>query len=218
MSQNPQSRTSKEDLTNGAGTLILVRHGETEGQSSIRYHGRGDVALDERGRAQMRAAARLLEGERFTKVFASPLIRASEGARIIAGEDSGVISIVEFAEIDFGDFEGLTIDEIRERFPHEFERWRAQRLEAAYQYPGGESGVAFRARVKVGMERMFEFWRDGGHEFSGTALLVAHRGVIRLIVQRLTGITPAIELGSVQILDCDHDWRARALDLIGKTG
>ncbi len=198
--------------------MILVRHGETEGQSSIRYHGRSDVALDERGRAQMRAAARMLQGEHFTRVFASPLARASEGARIIAGAGARIIAIAEFVEIDFGDFEGLTLDEIRLRFPHEFERWRAHRLEATYQYPGGESGSAFRDRVNVGMERMFELWRDGRDEFSGTALLVAHRGVIRLMVRRLVGITPAIELGSIHILDCDHGWRARALDLIGKTG
>jgi broad specificity phosphatase PhoE len=212
-------KVSPQDcLTNGTGTLILVRHGETEGQSSIRYHGRGDVALDERGRSQMRAAARLLERESFGKVFASPLCRAAEGARIIAGGGADIIPVAEFVEIDFGDFEGLTIDEIRERFPEQFERWRTQRLEAAYQYPGGESGEAFRARVSIGMERMFDLWRDGGNEFSGTALLVAHRGVIRLIVQRLVGITPAIELGSIHILDCHRGWSARVLDLIGKAG
>jgi broad specificity phosphatase PhoE len=215
---NETSRVAPPDertFSNGAGTLILVRHGETEGQSSIRYHGRGDVALDERGRAQMRGAARLLDGVSFTRVFASPLSRATEGARIIAGEGADVISIVEFVEIDFGYFEGLTIDEIRERFPDEFERWRAQRLEPGYQYPGGESGEAFRARVRRGMRRMFELWRDGREQFSGTALLVAHRGVIRLLIQWLIEFTPAIELGSVHILDCNRGWRARALDLIG---
>jgi broad specificity phosphatase PhoE len=202
-------------LSDGAGSLILVRHGETEGQSSIRYHGRTDVALDELGRAQMRAAARVLEGEVFAKVFASSLCRSTEGARIIAGNDAPIIAIEEFVEIDFGNFEGLTIDEIRQQYPSEFERWRTQRLEASYQYPGGESGAAFRARVRIGMERMFALWHDGRGRFSGTALLVAHRGVIRIIIDNLIGVTPAIALGSIHILDCDHGWRARALDLIG---
>jgi broad specificity phosphatase PhoE len=200
-------------FTNGAGTLVLVRHGETEGQSSIRYHGRGDVALDERGRAQMRAAARLLQGEVFGKVFASPLLRAIEGARIIAGDRAAIIAIDEFVEIDFGDFEGLTIDEIRQRHPDQFERWQQRRLEADYQYPNGESGAAFRERVKIGMRRMFELWRESRDVFGGCAFLVAHRGVIRLILQWLAGVTPAIELGSVHILDCDHGWRVRAVDL-----
>ncbi len=200
-------------FTNGTGTLVLVRHGETEGQSSIRYHGRGDVALDERGREQMRAAARMLRGEVFSNVFASSLRRSIEGARIIAGDDAAIITIDEFVEIDFGDFEGLTLDEIRQRHPQEFERWRERRLEADYQYPNGESGAAFRERVRMGMQRMFDLWREGRDEFSGTALLVAHRGVIRLILQLLVGITPAIELGSVHILDCEHGWRVRAVDL-----
>ncbi|HKD67170.1 MAG TPA: histidine phosphatase family protein [Candidatus Binataceae bacterium] len=204
----------KPAFTNGAGTLILVRHGETEGQSSIRYHGRGDVALDERGRAQMWAAAEVLKNEEFAKVFASPLCRATEGARIIAGENAAIAAIGDFVEIDFGDFEGLTIEEIRERYPDEFERWRAHRLEAGYQYPNGESGEAFRSRVRIGMERMFELWRGKHQEISGIALLVAHRGVIRLILNWLIGVTPAIELGSIHILDCDRGWRARILDLI----
>lgn len=200
-------------FTDGAGTLVMVRHGETEGQSSIRYHGRGDVALDARGREQMRAAARVLNGEVFAKVFASSLVRAIEGARIIAGDDAPIISIGEFVEIDFGDFEGLTIDEIRQQHPGEFERWRERRLEADYQYPNGESGEAFRERVSIGMRRMFELWRAERGQFSGTALLVAHRGVIRLILEWLAGVTPAIELGSVHILDCDLGWHVRALDL-----
>ncbi len=161
----------------------------------------------------MRAAARALESEIFAKVFASSLRRATEGAHIIAGDGAAILAIEEFVEIDFGDFEGLTIEEIRRQHPSEFERWRTQRLEAGYQYPGGESGAAFRARVRIGMSRMFKLWREGRDEFSGAALLVAHRGVIRLILSSLIGVTPAIELGSIHILDCDHGWRARALDL-----
>jgi hypothetical protein len=44
---------------------------------------------------------------------------------------------------------------------------------------------------------------------------VAHRGVIRVIVDHLIATTPAIELGSIQILECNHSWHARALDLTG---
>jgi broad specificity phosphatase PhoE len=203
-------------FTAGVGNLVLVRHGETAGQSSIRYYGRTDIALSDEGRAQMRAAARALGREVFGRVFASNLCRATEGARIIAGDHAPILAIEEFAEIDFGIFEGLTIDEIQRKDPAEFDRWRRLRLDPSYQYPGGESGAAFRARVMLGMARMFEAWRDGGAEFSGTALLVAHRGVIRVIVDHLIATTPAIELGSIQILECNRGWRARALDLTGR--
>ncbi len=68
--------------------FFLVRHGETEGESSIRYHGATDVPLSDLGREQMRRAARAIAAPRdarpFSDVFSSPLIRASEGARIIS--------------------------------------------------------------------------------------------------------------------------------------
>jgi broad specificity phosphatase PhoE len=207
--------SSQQFLSNEAATLILVRHGETAGQSSIRYYGRTDTPLSDEGRAQMRAAARALEREVFNRVFASNLCRATEGARIIAGDGAPIVAVEEFAEIDFGRFEGLTIDEIRRAAPDEFERWQRLRLDASYRYPEGESGAEFRNRVKLGMERMFETWRDGRGEFSGTALLVAHRGVIRIILEHLIQTTPAIALGSIHILECNRGWRARALDLTG---
>src|SRR5713101_1657780 len=137
----------------GSTRLVLVRHGETTGKSSIRYFGRTDVELSELGRAQMRAAALWIAAS-FAPVFARPLKRASEGARIIAGPMSATVTIDEFVEVDFGLFEGLTADEIRARHPLEFARWNGNRLADGYAYPGGESRAAFTARVERGVERM----------------------------------------------------------------
>jgi len=194
--------------------LFLVRHGETEGQSSIRYHGRTDVALSELGRAQMRAAAAALAPRDFTTVFASTLVRAVESARLIAGESAPVVSLKEFDEVDFGLFEGLTAEEIRARYPAEFARWNQDRLDSAYAYPGGESRAAFSARVERGLHRMLELWGDdGGASDGSSALVVAHRGVIRTIVRALVKVEPVIELGSIHILEHAPRWRARELDI-----
>jgi broad specificity phosphatase PhoE len=197
---------------NGGARLILVRHGETEGESSIRYHGRTDVALSELGRAQIRLAGRAIAtrhgARKFAHIFSSPLVRASEGARIVAGDSAPLITIDEFAEVHFGLFEGLTADEIRERYPEEFARWNADRLAPTYTYPEGESRADFTNRVERGLERMLTLWtpRDD-------ALLVAHRGVIRAIVRKLTRHEPIVELGSIHILRFDGIWRAEMLDL-----
>jgi len=199
--------------------LILVRHGETKGESSIRYHGRTDVALSELGREQMRLAGRAIRthrgGEGSARVFSSPLVRASEGARIAAGDSARIVTIDEFAEVHFGLFEGLTADEIRERYPEEFARWNVDRLKPSYTYPAGESRVAFADRVERGLERMLELWTrrdDAGRD--DDAILIAHRGVIRAIVRKLTRDEPIVELGSIQILRFDSGWHAEALDLI----
>jgi len=198
-----------------AARFFLVRHGETEGESSIRYHGVTDVPLSELGREQMRLAARAIEARRndvnLGKVFSSPLVRASEGARIIAGKaDAAIITIEEFAEVHFGLFEGLTADEIRERYPDHFAIWNADRLAPDYTYPEGESRANFAARVERGLDRVLAIWTPG---IDGDALLVAHRGVIRAIVRKLTNQQPSVELGSIQILEFDDGWRVVALDL-----
>jgi len=202
-----------------AARFFLVRHGETEGESSIRYHGVTDVPLSEPGREQMRRAARAIVARRgegkFGEVFSSPLVRASEGAQIITSEISGelasIVTIEEFAEVHFGLFEGLTADEIRERYPDHFAIWNADRLAADYTYPEGESRANFAARVERGLDRLLAIWTTPGAV--GDALLVAHRGVIRAIVRKLTNQQPVVELGSIQILEFDGEWRVMALDL-----
>jgi len=204
-------------MTRGS-RLILVRHGETEGESSIRYHGRTDVALSELGRDQMRRASRAIKtnhgGINFARVFSSPLVRASEGARIVAGDSAQLATIDEFAEVHFGLFEGLTADEIRERYPDEFARWNADRLAPSYTYPEGESRTDFTNRVERGLERMLALWTPRDND----ALLVAHRGVIRAIVRKLTRREPIVELGSIHILRFDGDWHVEMLDLLDHLG
>ncbi|MFZ1890396.1 MAG: histidine phosphatase family protein [Candidatus Binataceae bacterium] len=202
--------------TSPRATLILARHGETAGESSIRYHGRNDVPLSELGRAQMRAARAAIEtdhgGLAFERVFTSPLVRAAEGARIIASTVAPApIALKEFAEVHFGDFEGLTREEISARFPDEYARWRADPLSPAYTYPGGENRAAFTARVEHGVVLMLSLWTP---ESATRALVVAHRGVIRTIVKTLTGAEPTPELGSIQILEYADRWNPAALDLV----
>ncbi|HZO83055.1 MAG TPA: histidine phosphatase family protein [Candidatus Binataceae bacterium] len=209
--------------------LVLVRHGETVGNSSVRYYGRTNVALSELGRRQMRAArswlARRLHTRRFAPVFTSPLVRAVEGARLIAGKAPQAIVIDEFVEVDFGLFEGLTADEIAERYPDEYRQWNAGRLAADFVYPGGESRNAFAGRVGRGTTRMLVLWeaaRRAGQGAGAAALMVAHRGVIRAVVQRLAGaLEPSIDLGSIHILEHEGNgaddlragrWRPMVLD------
>jgi broad specificity phosphatase PhoE len=197
--------------------LVLVRHGETVGNSSIRYHGRTDVALSDLGRRQIRAARDLLKSDRsigsLGAVFTSPLSRAQESARIIVGEEIAPTVIDEFSEVDFGLFEGLTAEEIRTRYPVEFRQWNKDRLAADFTYPEGESRAAFVQRVARGSGKMLARWNEiranGG---AATALLVAHRGVIRALIRELAGIdTPRIEIASIHVLEhepCGANLRA----------
>jgi len=156
--------------------LVLVRHGETDGESSQRFHGSADVDLSAEGRAQMaRVAAGLVRVPDL--VVASPL-RRSWRAAAIAGKGAPVRLELDFREIDFGRWEGLTRAEIQARDPVLFEDW--QRRTPGFEFPGGELRGAFRERVQRGLDRLLAAdARD--------ALLVLHKGVIRTIVETLTG-------------------------------
>jgi broad specificity phosphatase PhoE len=162
--------------------LVLVRHGETDGDSSVRFHGCSDVELDARGREQMRGAAKKIRRIPVL-VVASPLRRAWRSAEILT-RGAPVRLEPDFREIDFGRWEGLTLEEIRQRDPILFEDW--QKRAPGFEYPGGEPRAAFRERVQRGLDRLLA-------EPEWEALVVSHKGVIRTIVEALTRETLAAE-------------------------
>jgi len=153
----------------------MLRHGETVGNSSQRFHGSADVPLSDGGRAQMRAAARALSKAVFDLVVASPLRRSWEAARIVAGATP--VRLEEgLREIDFGRWEGLTDAEIATRDPVLHREWRERA--PGFEYPGGELRAEFRGRVMRAFERIEGSGAEG-------ALVVVHKGVIRAIAERL---------------------------------
>ena len=157
--------------------IVMVRHGETDGNSSVRFHGAADVDLSAQGREQMRAVAARLQGEIVDLVVASPLRRAWRSAWIVArGRPVRLES--DFREIHFGRWEGMSAEEIRASDPVLYEDWQTGK--PGFEYPGGEPRAEFRARVQRGLERLLASPARG-------ALVVAHKGVIRAIVEELTG-------------------------------
>ena len=157
--------------------IVLVRHGESEGNSRIRLIGSGDPPLSSAGRAQMLAARAALAGQVIDAVVASPARRSWQSAVALAG-GADVRLEADFREIHFGRWEGRRVDEIRSADPVLYEQWREGAPE--FEYPGGELRARFRARVEQGLERLL---RSG----ATSALLVVHKGVIRHLVEKLTG-------------------------------
>jgi broad specificity phosphatase PhoE len=196
--------------------LTLVRHGETDGQSSIRYYGRTDVALSPLGRTQMERVRAALAARHFAAVYTSTLSRASEAARIISNAACGTVlkpmTIAGFDEIDFGEWEGLTVEEIRDRYPRLYTEWEAHRG-GDFTYPGGESTRGFRERVGRALREVLALAP------SGELLFVLHKGVIRCILAELLGYDEAqrrnlfVALGSIHIITCNNGaWSEESLD------
>src|SRR5262249_56928142 len=123
------------------------------GNSRERLHGAADVALSDEGRAQMRAAARALHQEVFDVVVASPLRRSWQSAAVIA-PCAPVQLVPEFREIDFGRWEGMSLDEVKAADPVMYREWQARA--PGFEYPGGERRAAFRDGVGPGVGRVQE--------------------------------------------------------------
>ena len=201
--------------------LWLVRHGETEGESSIRYHGANDVPLADVGRKQIGALIPLLQGVAFTRVVYSPLSRAVESAAILrAGLENhdvnaseGVRADDRLREISFGDAEGMTREEIAVAFPEFWANYDAGKIDA---FPGGEPRSTFSARISTAITELASAgWR-------GDALVVAHRGTVSQAIVTLLGEEDssrsayAVELASLSVLrETASGWE---LEVLGMTG
>ena len=181
--------------------LVLLRHGETVGLSSIRLYGATDIPLSAVGEAQLERAAVALGPQPFARVFTSPLQRARRSAEIVlaAQRQPATLEVVpDLREIDFGSWEGWTYAEAEARDPENFARWHSEG--ARFTYPGGESRSAFHARVHAAVLALL------ATPGPGPILGVLHKGVIKAVLAALTGQSPAdvaglpISLGSLHRL------------------
>ncbi|MDG2051101.1 MAG: histidine phosphatase family protein [Myxococcota bacterium] len=162
----------------GLARLLLVRHGDTVGESRIRFHGSNDVALSETGRAEARRARAQVPLAGIDRMISSTQSRAWETALIIA-RGRPVLLESDFREIDFGRWEGLTRQEIAAQDPVLHADWEQQG--AAFDFPGGEPRAAFRARVDRGLQRLM------ARQAEESVVVVAHKGVVRRLAETLTG-------------------------------
>ena len=126
-------------------TLVLTRHGLTDRSTPEQHLGQKiDVPLNEAGREQAKALAGRLEGIEFDRILSSPLVRAQETAKIVAG-DRTVETEPRLKEMDYGEWEGLSYQEIDDRFSDMRERWES--APDVLSCPGGESGYDVAERV-----------------------------------------------------------------------
>ena len=159
------------------GTWYLVRHGETEWNRTGRMQGHMGVPLSTEGRRQASQVAGRLRSVEFSAVYCSDLPRAAETARIIAaGRDLEVTPDSDLREFSYGEWEGLTLEEVEARYPGAL----AERIEAGgnlgFTAPGGESAIDAIQRVRRFTNRATESLGDGD-----SVLVVAHGGSLRAL-------------------------------------
>jgi len=177
--------------------LYLVRHGQTEWSRARRHTGRTDVPLNRAGEDEARALGVRLAGERFDRVFSSPLSRAMDTARL-AGFDRRAEQSDALLEFDYGKYEGLTTPEIRAERPG----WDLFRDGC----PGGETVEAVAERARPLLASCTDADED--------VLLISHGHLIRILAASYLGLpldaARHLFLGtaSVSVVGREHEWPA----------
>ena len=192
---------SREDLC-VKSEIWLVRHGPTEWSESGRHTGRTDVPLTDAGRAAAAALAPLLAGHRFDLVLASPASRALETARLAGFEQCEIAA--DLREWDYGDLEGVTTAQIRERGP-EWVDWTVWTRTGT----NGETIDEVAARAARVIARV-----DAS---AGDALLFGHGHQLRVLAAVAVGLGPgagarlALDAASVSVIGHEHENRVLRL-------
>jgi broad specificity phosphatase PhoE len=159
---------------NDPARLYLVRHGQTDLNRDRRFRGLADAPLNEAGKYEAAGAAKSLAGSGLSHIYTSPVPRAAETATAIAVTTGARVETDDaLIDIDYGDWQGLTVEEVGERFGNEqLESWR--RDPGAFTFPGGDSMESVRERVRPALLRLV----TEPHE--GAVAAVSHLAVLKV--------------------------------------
>ena len=184
-------------------TTLLLRHGQTPLSDEKRFAGTGDIPLTETGVLQAKAAARALGDRGIDVIVSSPLRRCRDTSAEVAAATGTEIRIEDgFRETDFGDWEGHTFGEVRERWPAEMDAWLADPSVAP---PGGESFADTARRVRTGLDKLMVRYR---HQ---TVLVVSHVTPIKMLVRHALQAPPQalyrmhLDVSSLSVVDWYDD-------------
>lgn len=180
--------------------LILVRHALTVDNQKSRLSGHIDSSISEEGREQIDKITNYLKDFDIDKIYTTTSSRTKDTVKKLSELKS--IEIIEkesLKEISFGDFEGLTFDEIKDKYPKEFQDMIEKGYE--YKYPNGESLIDSYNRVCIELDNIIS------NNDNRTILICSHGGTIRNIITYLISNSYKyhwnfkIDNGSVTILE-----------------
>jgi probable phosphoglycerate mutase len=163
--------------------VFLIRHGATNLTAEDRFAGATNVQLSDLGRAQISRLAHRLSTVSIAAVYASPLDRTMETARILAQPHHLHVKPCDgLREISHGHWEEMTRYEVEQKFPTEAAEWEKDPY--TFAPTGGESGLAVTARA---LPALIEIIRAHSGQ---KVLVVSHKATIRLLLSSLLGFDP----------------------------
>jgi len=188
-----------------ATSVIYFRHGITDFPEDRFYSRKDDPSLSAEGRSQAERLGRWVKGADIQVLYASPLKRTLETASYIAeGLGLPVIEGPGLEERGMGHWEGMTPEEIKQRFPDQFESWKKDLL--GYAPPGGESWQDFSGRIEKTVRKIVDSC------LNRRIAIVTHVGPIRVLVSRAMEMADAnhkrivLGYGSATRIDYTKKW------------
>ena len=189
--------------------FFVVRHGETDWNKLGRFQGHTDISLNDRGLSQARETAVASEDWGYTAIYSSPLVRTVQVAEEIAKVTPMLVSQEPgLKELNLGDLEGVTGEEMRNDWPALFAAWRTDPEKMSM--PNGESLGELRDRtwqVILDIEQK--------HSSDDSIVVISHNFAIRSIVNELLGMPLAyfhrMSLNLASVCTFDSDERGRRL-------
>ena len=186
--------------------LILVRHGETPWNKEGRFQGQSPVSLSQHGTKQAQQVSKTLVSMKPTALYSSPLSRTIMTAQEISRELSiPVIPLDGIKEINLGDLEGITGQQMRAQYADIYAAWREDPSGVAF--PGGESMQQLEARAWGAVEDL-----EKAHP-EDVVVAVSHNFAIRTILCRFLGLPLArfhllrVDLASISIIQSNSRFR-----------
>jgi len=157
--------------------VCFVRHAQSVSNAAGIWQGHGDSPLSDLGRAQVDALRGALSDERYDFALSSDLSRAADTAEALGAR---LEHDPRWREIDVGNWEGLTMDQVVERFPEQVAALRERRV---FEIGGGETWPDVFARADGALARIRERLPEGGR-----AIVFTHGGIIAAVLSGLLGV------------------------------
>ncbi|HCL26630.1 MAG TPA: hypothetical protein DHW65_09850 [Dehalococcoidia bacterium] len=212
--QDRAGRVTENELERRTGRgrpvkFFLVRHGETEWNKLGRFQGHEDIELNERGLAQAKETAVSAAHWGHSGIYTSPLIRTRQVAdEMVKVAPVRVVEKDGLKELDLGDLEGVTGEEMRQGWGDIYEAWRAGPHQVSM--PNGESLGQLRERA---WQAILEIEQQ--HSGDDSVVVISHNFAIRSIIDELLGVPlenfHRMSLSLASVCTFDSDERGRRL-------
>ena len=179
-------------------TVLLIRHGQTNGNVNEYYSGWSQEDLNQTGYEQARLLSKRLVSTQIDTIYSSPLKRTLSTAKAVAKEHNLELIIMDdLIEINLGDWQGLQEEEVGQKWP---DMWKQSRIDpSGLDWPNGESFTQVAKRSATAFEQVLQ-QNIGKH-----VVIVTHDIIIRVMVAHIlcvpTSIYRKIEIGNTSITE-----------------